>query len=106
MLTIASALLFPGSMTPAVMWQRYSEVDMIIAGEVREWENTHYAADIFTAGEKRALVTTGRVASEEPGMRFCADRLRSVVREVPSKRIGMGNPYWAPITARGPEADP
>jgi putative NIF3 family GTP cyclohydrolase 1 type 2 len=93
---IRRILLFPGSMTPATMWQRYSEVDMIVAGEVREWENTHYAADIFTAGEKRALVTTGRVVSEEPGMRVCAEWLKTVVREVPAKWIGVGDPFWRP----------
>jgi putative NIF3 family GTP cyclohydrolase 1 type 2 len=94
--TIRRVLLFPGSMTPAIMWQRYAEVDMLIAGEVREWENTHYAADIFTAGEKRALVTTGRVVSEEPGMRACAEWLKTVVKEVPAKWIGVGDPYWRP----------
>jgi len=94
--TIRRVLLFPGSMTPATMWQRYSEVDMIVAGEVREWENTHYAADMFTAGEKRALVTTGRVVSEEPGMRACAEWLKTVVKEVPAKWIGVGDPYWRP----------
>ena len=83
-------------MTAATMWQRYSEVDLIVAGEVREWENTHYAADIFTAGEKRALVTTGRVVSEEPGMRVCAEWLKSVVKEVPAMWIGAGDPYWRP----------
>ena len=50
--TVRRVLLHPGAMTPEIMWRRYSEVDMIVAGEVREWENTHYAADIFTAGEK------------------------------------------------------
>jgi putative NIF3 family GTP cyclohydrolase 1 type 2 len=94
--TVRRVLLFPGSMTPATMWQRYSEVDMIVAGEVREWENTHYAADMFTAGEKRALVTTGRVVSEEPGMRVCADWLKTVVKEVPAKWIAVGDPYWRP----------
>jgi putative NIF3 family GTP cyclohydrolase 1 type 2 len=94
--TIRRVLLFPGSMTPATMWRRYSEVDMIVAGEVREWENTHYAADIFTAGEKRALVTTGRVVSEEPGMRVCAEWLKTVVQEVPARWIGVGDPYWRP----------
>jgi putative NIF3 family GTP cyclohydrolase 1 type 2 len=94
--TIRRVLLFPGSMTPATMWQRYSEVDLIVAGEVREWENTHYAADMFAAGEKRALVTTGRVASEEPGMRMCAEWLKTVVKEVPAKWIGAGDPYWRP----------
>jgi len=92
--TVRRVLLFPGAMTPATMWQRYSEVDMIVAGEVREWENTHYAADMFTAGEKRALVTIGRVVSEDPGMRACAEWLKSVVREVPARWIGVGDPYW------------
>ena len=94
--TVRRVLLFPGSMTPATMWQRYSEVDLIVAGEVREWENTHYAADVFSAGEKRALVTTGRVVSEEPGMRACAEWLKSVVKEVPAAWIAVGDPYWRP----------
>jgi hypothetical protein len=94
--TVRRVLLFPGAMTPATMWQRYSEVDMIVAGEVREWENTHYAADMFTAGEKRALVTIGRVVSEEPGMRACADWLKTVVKEVPARWIDAGDPYWRP----------
>ncbi len=94
--TVRRVLLFPGAMTPATMWQRYSEVDMIVAGEVREWENTHYAADMFTSGEKRTLVTVGRVVSEEPGMRACADWLKTVVKTVPATWIGAGDPYWSP----------
>jgi len=94
--TIRRVLLFPGSMTPAIMWKLYSEVDLIVAGEVREWENTHYAADMFTAGEKRALVTIGRIVSEEPGMRACAEWLKTIVKEVPAKWIGAGDPYWRP----------
>lgn len=93
---IRSVLVFPGSMTPATMWQRYKEVDMIVAGEVREWENTHFAADMFTAGEKRALVTVGRVVSEDPGMRACAEWLKTIVKEVPVQWIGVGDPYWRP----------
>ena len=95
--TVRRILLQPGAMTPATMWQRYSQVDMVVAGEVREWENTHYAADMFTAGEKRTLVTVGRVVSEEPGMRACADWLKNVVKEVPAKWIGAGDPYWRPV---------
>lgn len=94
--TVRRVLLHPGTMTPATMWQRYSEVDLIVAGEVREWENTHYAADIFTSGEKRTLVTIGRVVSEDPGMRACAEWMKTVVKEVPAKWIGAGDPYWRP----------
>ncbi|SPE24687.1 conserved exported hypothetical protein [Candidatus Sulfopaludibacter sp. SbA3] len=94
--TVRRVLLQPGAMTTATMWSRYSEVDMIVAGEVREWENTHYAADMFTAGEKRVLVTVGRVVSEEPGMRACADWLKTVVKGVPASWIDAGDPYWRP----------
>jgi putative NIF3 family GTP cyclohydrolase 1 type 2 len=91
---VRRVMLHPGSMTPALMWQRYGEADLLIAGEVREWENTFYAADIYTAGEKRGLVTVGRVVSEDPGMRACADWLRSALKEVPAKWISAGDLYW------------
>ncbi len=94
--TVRRVLLFPGPMTPQPMWQRYGEVDMIIVGEVREWENTFYAADMYSAGEKKTLVTIGRVASEDPGMRLCAEWLKTVVKEVPTQWIGVGDPYWRP----------
>ena len=94
--TVRRVLLFPGPMTPQPMWLRYGEVDMIIAGEVREWENSFYAADMHSAGEKKALVTIGRVASEDPGMRLCAEWLKTVVKEVPTQWIGAGDPYWRP----------
>ena len=94
--TVRRVLLHPGPMTPATMWQRYSEVDMVIAGEVREWENSHYAADIFSAGEKRVLVTIGRVVSEDPGMRACAEWVKTVIPGVQAKWIGAEDPYWRP----------
>ena len=94
---VRRVLLHPGPMTPATMWARYSEVDLIVAGEVREWENTHYAADIYTVGEKRGLVTIGRVVSEDPGMRAYAESLKSVVPEVSAQWIAAGDPYWRAV---------
>lgn len=94
---VRRVMLHPGAMTPAVMWQRYAEADLLVAGEVREWENTFYAADIYTAGEKRGLVTIGRVVSEDPGMRACADWLKTVVPEVPAKWISVGDLYWRAV---------
>jgi putative NIF3 family GTP cyclohydrolase 1 type 2 len=91
---VRRVMLYPGAMTPATMWQRYSDADLTIAGEVREWENTFYAADIYTEGEKRGLVTIGRVVSEDPGMRACAAWLKTVVRDVPANWIPVGDLYW------------
>jgi putative NIF3 family GTP cyclohydrolase 1 type 2 len=94
---VRRVMLCPGSITPPIMWQRYTETDLMIAGEVREWENTHYAADIFSAGEKRGLVTIGRVVSEDPGMRACAAWLKTVVKEVPTQWISAGDLYWRAV---------
>jgi putative NIF3 family GTP cyclohydrolase 1 type 2 len=94
---VRRVLLFPGFLTPAVMWKRYAGADLTITGEVREWENTHYAADMFTAGEKRGLVTIGRVASEDPGMRACADWLKTVVGQIPVQWIPAGDLYWRAV---------
>lgn len=91
---VRRVLLYPGSMPPNIMWTRYTEADLIVAGEVREWENTHFAADLFTAGEKRGLVTIGRVISEDPGMQACAAWLKTIVKEVPVQWIGAGDAYW------------
>jgi hypothetical protein len=76
------------------MFERFSEMDLIVAGEVREWECVHYAADMNTVGEKRSLVTIGRVVSEDPGMRSCARWLNSVVSGVPIQWISAQDPYW------------
>ena len=94
---VRCVMLCPGVVTPPTMWQRYTEADLMIAGEVREWENTYYAADIFSAGEKRGLVTIGRVVSEDPGMRACAAWLKTVVKEVPAHWISAGDLYWRAV---------
>ncbi len=94
---VRRVLLFPGFLTPAVMWKRYTEADMTITGEVREWENTFYAADMFTAGEKRNLVTLGRIASEDPGMRSCAEWMKSVAGDIPVRWIPAGDLYWRAV---------
>lgn len=86
--------LHPGQMSIETMLEHFDSVDLLLAGEVREWECVPYAADMNTAGEKRSLVTIGRVASEEPGMRACASWLKTVVTGIPVEWISAGDPYW------------
>lgn len=93
---IQRVMLHPGLMNVATMWKYFDKVDLLVAGEVREWECTFYAADMKTAGEKHSLVTLGRVASEDPGMRACAAWLKTFVK-VPVQWIGSGDPYWRAV---------
>jgi len=94
---VRRVMLHPGLMAVSTMLERFSRTDLIVAGEVREWECVHYAADINTSGEKRSLVTIGRVAAEDPGMRSCANWLKSVTKEVPVQWISAGDPYWRAV---------
>ena len=53
------------------------DVDVFICGETREWELVEEVRDSITAGNKKALILSGQVVSEQGGMIYCADWLRS-----------------------------
>ena len=84
----------PGLIAIDTMYKYFDKTDLLVTGEVREWECPSYAQDTVTAGQKRSLVTIGRVASEDPGMRFCAQWLKTFVKDVPVQWISSGDPYW------------
>ena len=90
--------LLPGTTPIQAALQMLPNVDVILAGEVREWESVEYVRDKAFSGEKKALILLGRVVSEEPGMRVCADWLRTLVPELPVRHVSGGDPYWRPAS--------
>jgi len=72
-------------------------VDVMITGEVQEWEGATYAQDVVFAGINKGFISLGRVVSEAPGMQVCADWLKTFVPEVPVRFISAGDPYWRPL---------
>jgi len=72
-------------------------VDVIVTGEVQEWESATYAQDVAFAGVKKGFISIGRVVNEAPGMQVCADWLKTIVPEVPVRFISAGDPYWRPL---------
>ncbi len=94
---VRSALLLPGTTdVPAVM-ARLKDADVVVAGEPREWKVVPYLLDGREAGANKALLAVGRVVSEEPGMKACAEWLRTLLPEVPVDAIPVGDPYWSPL---------
>jgi putative NIF3 family GTP cyclohydrolase 1 type 2 len=93
---VQKAALLPGSTPLASALQTLPHVDVVVAGEVREWESVEYARDAVDSGQTKALVLVGRIVSEEPGMRVCADWLRTLVPEAPVRHVAAGDPYWRP----------
>ena len=72
------------------------KVDVIVAGEQREWEGVEYAFDANTAGDRKGMILIGHWVSEDQGMRLCADWLKSFISEVPVEWIPAGDPFWRP----------
>jgi putative NIF3 family GTP cyclohydrolase 1 type 2 len=95
-LRVRGVALLPGSTPIEASLAALPGVDAIIAGEVREWESVEYVRDTNDLGGKKALILTGRIVSEDPGMQLCAQWLRTIVPEVPSTWISAGDPYWRP----------
>jgi hypothetical protein len=88
--------LLPGSTPIQASLATLPGVDVIVAGEVREWESVEYVRDVVFSGQRKGLILVGRVVSGEPGMAVCADWLRTFVSEVPVRHIAAGDPYWRP----------
>lgn len=72
-------------------------VDVMITGEVQEWEGATYAQDVVFSGVQKGFISLGRVVNEQPGMQVCADWLKTLVPEVPVRFISAGDPYWRPL---------
>ena len=75
---------------------RSDSVEVLIIGEGREWEIVEYAADAVTAGQKKALIVTGHVPSEQDGMEEFARWLGTFVKEVPITFVPTKDPFWSP----------
>ncbi len=52
------------------------DVEVLLAGESREWETFEYVADAVTEGKKKALIDIGHIPSEQAGMEWCAEWMR------------------------------
>ncbi|MES1182038.1 MAG: Nif3-like dinuclear metal center hexameric protein [Flavobacterium sp.] len=67
--------------------------DLIIVGELQEWETAEYIRDARALGSKIALIVLGHSVSEEPGMEWLVDWLQPKVPELKITHIASGNPF-------------
>ena len=93
---IRTVALVPGTTAIAAAVTAFASADLMITGEVREWEIVEYVRDLVAAGERKALITTGRTVSDDYGMKVCAEWLRTVVPDITTTWIPAGDPYWRP----------
>ena len=71
------------SQFPELSLAAREDMDLFICGETREWEVVEYVQDMITSGRKKALIVLGRhVVSEQAGMKYCAEWLKTFIPEV------------------------
>lgn len=65
--------------------------NLLICGEISEWETAEYVRDARSKGKNIALVVTGHIASEEPGSEYMLDWVRKNVPGIKAWHIPCGN---------------
>jgi len=65
--------------------------DVLMCGEISEWETAEYVRDARAKGDKISLVVLGHIASEEPGSEFMAKWLKENFPAIKTTHIPAGN---------------
>jgi putative NIF3 family GTP cyclohydrolase 1 type 2 len=97
-LPITHVALLPGAAgsQKQILALRSDEVDVLLAGEVPEWETVEYVRDASAQGRHKALILLGHAVSEEAGMKQCAEDLRALFPKVKVQFVPAGQPTWNP----------
>jgi putative NIF3 family GTP cyclohydrolase 1 type 2 len=72
------------------------DIDVVIIGEAREWEVIEYAQDQIASGKKKGLLVLGHVVSEQAGMKYCAEWMKSFITDLPIDFVAADEPFWRP----------
>jgi putative NIF3 family GTP cyclohydrolase 1 type 2 len=67
--------------------------DLLICGEVAEWETSEYIRDARAMGSARSLIVLGHAVSEEPGMQWLVSWLTPKVPGVVVSHVPANNPF-------------
>ena len=72
------------------------DVDVLVGGEVPEWESINNVGDAVGAGMNKSMILLGHVNSEEAGMKYCAQWLGEFIKNIPIYFIPAGDPFYVP----------
>jgi len=92
-LSCSRVLFMPGAAGGQRQIQGIAKVkpDVLICGEIQEWETAEYVRDAVAEGKKIALVVLGHIASEDAGSEFMKNWLAKNVPGVKVTRVKPGN---------------
>jgi len=94
-MAVTQVVLLPGASGEEKQVKALEEdgVELLVAGEAREWETVPYVQDADAEGKHKALILLGHEVSEEAGMEECARWVKTVVPGIPVEFIPAGEPF-------------
>jgi putative NIF3 family GTP cyclohydrolase 1 type 2 len=97
-LSVTQVAIRPGAAgtQKQILALRADQVEVLLAGEVPEWETVEYVRDASAQGRHKALILLGHEVSEEDGMKQCAEDLRPLFPKLQVVFIPAGQPMWSP----------
>lgn len=86
-------LLLPGASGGTTQIESTSTMkpDVLVCGEISEWETAEYVRDARAQGKQLSLVVLGHIASEEPGSAFMAQWLKEKFPQIKTSHVPAGN---------------
>lgn len=76
-----------------ILGMKQEEPDLLICGEVAEWETAEYVRDARAMGAKRSLIVLGHSQSEEPGMQWLVTWLQPKIKNITVTHVSSNNPF-------------
>lgn len=67
--------------------------DVLVVGEVHEWETAEYIRDGLALGAKTSLIILGHSVSEEPGMAWLVDWLQPKIPGIAITHVESADPF-------------
>lgn len=86
-------LLFPGAAggTRQITALVKTQPDVMMCGEISEWETAEYVRDAQAKGKPLCLIVLGHIASEEPGAQFMLGWLKAKYPAITASHVPSGN---------------
>ncbi len=82
----------PGSATHIRLLED-KNIDVVIGGEAQQWETYEYTRDAVSQGKKKAVIFLGHIPSENAGMEWAAQWLRTFIKGIPVGYVDCGPSY-------------
>jgi len=91
---VRKVCVVPATTDLAATLTHLRQADVLVAGDLREWELVPYIADSRAAGHPKGLVALGRILSEQPGTRALAAALKVAHPGLTVNFAPHTDPFW------------